>query len=154
MRHIRQSDDIRIDHAYAALSDRAESQLGLERHSQLAGIALGRQYLAGVTIIMVSGELDLATADELEEFVRRVHRAGDQVVMDCTGLNALLRLRQEISRDGGTLRLVGLQREPIRVLRLSGMDRWLPTHDSLEQALTAATGRRHRGTPGGLISST
>ncbi|MEV4363918.1 hypothetical protein [Nonomuraea sp. NPDC049625] len=77
MRHIRPSDDIRIDHAYAALSDRAESQL--------AGIALGRQYLAGVTIIMVSGEPDLATADELEEFVRRVHRAGDEVVMDLAG---------------------------------------------------------------------
>ncbi|MFI9846973.1 anti-sigma factor antagonist [Nonomuraea sp. NPDC051941] len=128
----------------------------------MGGITLRRQYLAGVTIIMVSGELDLATADELEEFVRRVRRAGDEVVMglagtsfmDCTGLNALLHLRQEIGRDGGTLRLVGLQREPIRVLRLSGMDRWLPTHDSLEQALTAATGRRHRGTPGGLIGST
>ncbi|MGW6504080.1 STAS domain-containing protein [Nonomuraea angiospora] len=128
----------------------------------MGGITLRRQYLAGVTIIMVSGELDLATADELEELVRRAYRAGDEVVMDlagtsfmdCTGLNALLRLRLEIVRDDGTLRLAGLQREPLRVLRLSGMDRWLPTHDNLEQALAVATGRRHRGTPGGLIDST
>ncbi|WP_169750292.1 STAS domain-containing protein [Streptosporangium amethystogenes] len=92
-------------------------------------LTLTRQHLPGVTVVTIGGEFDLATADQVEEFVRRTRRPGDQVVidligtrfMDCSGLNVLLRIRHEVGRDGGVLRLAGLQREPVRVLRLTGM---------------------------------
>ncbi|MBE1584057.1 STAS domain-containing protein [Nonomuraea angiospora] len=116
----------------------------------MGGLAFRRQHLPGVTVISVGGELDMTTAGEVEEVIRRAHRAGDDVVidlagtpfMDCAGLNALLRLRQEVGHDGGTVRLVALRREPARVLRLTGTERYLRVHRTLAEALAAATAAR------------
>ncbi|GAB3971198.1 hypothetical protein GCM10029978_045930 [Actinoallomurus acanthiterrae] len=96
-------------------------------------------------MITVGGELDLMTDGELEEFVRRARRRGDQVVvdlagtafMDCSGLSALLRVRREVGCDGGVIRLCAPDRRPARVLRLTGVDRLLPVDASLERSLAA-----------------
>src|SRR4051794_8899858 len=105
-----------------------------------------RHHLGGVTVITVGGELDLVSAGELETFVRRAHRPGDQVVvdltkvgfMDCSGLRALLRVPREVRADGGVIRLAAPQPIPARVLKLTGADRCVPVHASREEALEAA----------------
>ncbi|MFI6743975.1 STAS domain-containing protein [Nonomuraea sp. NPDC050451] len=83
--------------------------------------------------------MDLATAGQAEEFIRLSRRPGDEVVldltgipfMDCSGLTMLWRLHQDAGCDGGAVRLAALQREPARVLRLTGAERRLPIHRTL-----------------------
>ena len=97
-------------------------------------------------MITVGGELDLVTAGELVNFVRRVRRPGDQVVLDlsdvgfldCSGLRALLRVHQEVNREGGECRLAAPQPIAGRVLRITGIDCCVPVHASREEAVDAA----------------
>ncbi|WP_460349999.1 STAS domain-containing protein [Actinoallomurus acanthiterrae] len=116
----------------------------------MGDLTLTRRRLGGVSVIVVGGELDLMTAGQLEDFVRRSRRPGDQVVldltgtafMDCSGLSALLRVRREAGRDGGMVRLATPRRIPALVLRLTGTDRLLPVYASLDQALAVAVSTR------------
>ncbi|MFI6743864.1 STAS domain-containing protein [Nonomuraea sp. NPDC050451] len=116
----------------------------------MGGLTFRRQHLPGVTVISVGGELDMTTAGEVEEAIRRTCQPGDEVVidlagtpfMDCVGLNALLRLRWKVGCSGGTVRLVALQREPARLLRLTGTERYLYVHRNLAEALAVATAAR------------
>ncbi|MGW4967031.1 STAS domain-containing protein [Nonomuraea sp. NPDC004186] len=89
----------------------------------------------------------MATAGEAEEFIRLARRPGDEVLldltgtsfMDCIGLMVLWRLHQDAGCDGGAVRLLALQREPARVLRLTGGEHRLPVHRNFAEALAAAT---------------
>lgn len=111
-------------------------------------LALMRHYLRGVTVITVGGELDLVTAGELEDFVRRTRRPGDELVLDlsdvgfldCSGLRALLRTHHEVSRQGGVSRLAAPQASAGRVLKITGVDRLIPVHATRAEAVDAALG--------------
>lgn len=85
----------------------------------------------GVTCF-VSGEIDLATADELCAHILDAYAAHGAPVtldlsgvtfMDVSGLHVLLRVRARISAsDGaGALRLRGLPRGVLRLLALAGV---------------------------------
>jgi anti-sigma B factor antagonist len=109
-------------------------------------------HLAGVTVISVAGEVDLATADQLQAVLRLVRRPGDRVVLDltctgfldCSALRVLVRAHHEIRADGGMLCLAAPQRGPARVLKVAGIDRHMPVHASVEQALSLATAAARR----------
>jgi len=83
----------------------------------------------GEPTVEVSGELDLASA---EDFATQVgESAGDANVvvldlsgvtfMDSTGLAALIKIRNRLTDRGGDLRLAAASRAVERVLELTGM---------------------------------
>jgi anti-anti-sigma factor len=89
----------------------------------------------GSTVVAVAGEVDVATAGELEAFVRG--RLGDEggvlldlrdvTFLDSSGVRALAAVARHAAEGGGDLRVRGELREPVRqVLELTGMLQILP----------------------------
>ncbi len=96
----------------------------------------------GGAVVHVEGELDMATAPELEETL--VATGFDQrVVIDLTGCTFLdssaLRLLVAAVRDaeaaGGQLELVAPDPGILKVLEISGVDTMLPVHARLDDVL-------------------
>ncbi|HLU34099.1 MAG TPA: STAS domain-containing protein [Natronosporangium sp.] len=84
----------------------------------------------GATTVAVSGDLDLATAAELERKVERLVAGGTNRLVvdlhhvsfcDSAGLNALVRARNRCDAAGGWLRITRPVGEVAEVLRISGL---------------------------------
>lgn len=82
----------------------------------------------GEVVVVLTGELDLASADVLERDVRKLRLAGcDRVVvdlrqvefMDSTGLRLLISLRNTAKREGHRLMVVPGPRQVQRIFDLT-----------------------------------
>jgi len=94
------------------------------------------------TVIHLGGELDLYNADDLRAALgQAIERGQTRVVIDLaevqfvdsTALGVLIEARSKLGADG--LRLAAPQLETRRTLQVSGLDRHLPVHDSVDDAL-------------------
>ena len=106
------------------------------------GLQLEVETAGAHTVLFVTGDLDSATAPDLESFLETRTLSGCTVlevdlagvtIMASAGLGALLAVRRECDRRGIDLRLRGAQRSVARVFDLTGLSpifRWsdLPTH--------------------------
>lgn len=81
-------------------------------------------------VLMLSGELDLAAVDRFLEPARAALRdAGteleidfaDVTFIDSTGLGALVRLREEATGAGKSVRISHPGRQVVRILELTGL---------------------------------
>ena len=82
-----------------------------------------------VTVIAVSGELDLASADQLDKAIRDAEESAtgwividleDLTFMDSTGLSVLLHARRRASENGDRLRFIRSRHEQVtRLLSLT-----------------------------------
>jgi anti-sigma B factor antagonist len=97
-------------------------------------------------VVRLGGELDLYNADEVRAALMDAVESGAQRIVidmsevdfvDSTTLGVLVEVRSKIGRDG--LLLAAPQLETRRTLQVSGLDRHLPVHDSVDEALAAAT---------------
>jgi anti-anti-sigma factor len=86
-------------------------------------------------VLVVSGELDIATVDQLATLARAALDSAASVLVidfsgvtfvDSTGLGALVRIRNEAERNGKRVDLVGVRREVRRVLELTGLSELFP----------------------------
>ncbi len=89
-----------------------------------------RDAAVGVLVVDVSGELDMATAPVVEEFVRRrLDGAGRTLVLDLsavtflgsTGINLLIALRTACEDAGTALRLVANTKVVLRPLEVADL---------------------------------
>ncbi len=89
-----------------------------------------REVTAGVVVVSVAGELDMATVPVLEEYVRL--RAGDAsrvLVLDLsgvtflgsTGINLLIALQADCAAAGAELRLVATTKAVLQPLALTDL---------------------------------
>lgn len=85
--------------------------------------------------LVVSGELDIATVDQLVTQARAALDSTSSALVidfsgvtfvDSTGLGALVRIRNEAERHGKRVDLVGVRREVRRVLELTGLSDLFP----------------------------
>jgi anti-sigma B factor antagonist len=99
----------------------------------------------GAWIMRLGGELDLYNADTLREALREV--AGKQPerlvidlaeveFIDSTALGALIEARATLAGSGSLL-LAAPAHETRRALQVSGLDRHLPVHATVDEALAA-----------------
>jgi anti-sigma B factor antagonist len=97
----------------------------------------------GATVLFLAGELDLYNADELRAALgQAIAAAPSRVVvdlsavefLDSTALGVLIEARGQLGPGG--LRLAAPKLETRRALQVSGLDRHLPVHDTLDDALT------------------
>ncbi|HEY6636170.1 MAG TPA: anti-sigma factor antagonist [Solirubrobacterales bacterium] len=88
----------------------------LEVHSVQVGDSL---------CVLVSGELDLGSADKLEEAIRAAEKATARAIvidltnlrfMDCRGLNVLLRAHTRSQQDGDRIRILPSKYDIVRQL--------------------------------------
>lgn len=100
----------------------------------------------GVAAIQVRGELDLATVGQLEAGVDRALTRGsppllidltDCGFMDCSVVELLINLQVRLGNSGRPRFGVVAQDQPLRLLRLTGLDHEMPVFASLPEALGA-----------------
>lgn len=118
-----------------------------------------RVWQAGqASVFVLCGELDYESAVQLQEAADRVLLVGEggpkAVVIDCAGLdfcdssgiNCLVRMYQWLSARGGVLRMAAMPAPVTRVFTLTGLDRAIPVHATVHEALAAGGGvRQSRG---------
>ncbi|WP_425402482.1 STAS domain-containing protein [Knoellia sinensis] len=98
-----------------------------------------------VTIVTVSGEVDVYTAPQLRSALEESIAAGrtqlvvdleDVGFLDSTGLGVLVgRLKVLKKLDDGWLRVVCTNERILRLFGITGLDRVLPVHESVDAAI-------------------
>lgn len=100
----------------------------------------------GAVVVQLAGELDLYNAEELRAGLAEamVPDPGCVVIdmtevefIDSTALGVLIEAHSRLGHDG--FRLAAPQLGTRRALQVSGLDRHLPVHDTVEQALRSAS---------------
>jgi anti-anti-sigma factor len=98
----------------------------------------------GHTVLEFHGEIDIAAAVEILPVLDRVTtRPGVRLVIDlrrvdffdCSGLRLLYRAQARTAEQGGELRLVCTHPLTLRIMRVTGLNRVLPAHPTLDAAL-------------------
>jgi anti-sigma B factor antagonist len=97
-----------------------------------------------VAVVTVAGELDMATAPQLQQEVSRLVDAGqthlvfdlaDISFCDSTGLSVFVRARNRCQAAGGEVRLAAPQRAVQRILEVSGLVEVLHTYPTVDDAI-------------------
>jgi anti-sigma B factor antagonist len=95
-------------------------------------------------VVVVRGELDLATSPELEEQLRRIWDTGNEQLvidlrelefMDSTGLSIIVKAHQRLTDEGRQLSLVRGSQQVQRLLDLTGVSERLKLVDTPEDIL-------------------
>jgi anti-sigma B factor antagonist len=116
--------------------------------------------LDGVTVVEISGELDLFTAARISGRLAALacSECPDLVLdlrpvafLDCAGLSLLCRLRNRVLARGGRLRLVIRDERLLRLLRLVRLDDAFEVVPDLA-AVLACPGRPRAGENNGAIA--
>lgn len=96
----------------------------------------------GVTVIQVEGDLDLATAPQLEEALVRAGFGGRLIIdlagcsfLDSSAVRVLVSAVRDSEAASGSLALVAPDSGILRVLEISAVNTMLPVHETLEAAL-------------------
>ncbi len=102
----------------------------------------GIEPVGDAVVVHLRGELDLYNAEDMRDGLAQALALGPRRIVidlaevefvDSTALGVLIEARSRIGRDG--LLLAAPQIETRRALQVSGLDRHLPVHDSVEAAL-------------------
>jgi anti-sigma B factor antagonist len=102
-----------------------------------------RRDVAGLTLVTLAGELDLACCSTLRRALRPLPstRMPDLAVdlravtfLDCAAVGVLVAAYRAVRASGGCLRLIGPQHGPARLLDLCRLEGVLCVHDSVEAA--------------------
>ena len=106
-------------------------------------------HVRGTTALAeVRGEIDLQTADLLRTRLTALHAEGHRRLVadfagvlfcDAAGLGALVAVYNLVSAAGGELRLARVRPAQRRLLRVTGLDRVLPLHEDVEDALAGGS---------------
>ena len=98
----------------------------------------------GVTVFDLDGRIDTEGALDLDMTLQAAASAGKhKMVLDMgrvgyissAGLRTLADILTHNREAGGDLKLVGLNRKVLRVLRIIGFDKFFSIYDTLEEAL-------------------
>ncbi|GAB3439680.1 hypothetical protein GCM10027570_04280 [Streptomonospora sediminis] len=97
-------------------------------------------------IVSIEGDLDIATADDLHEHVlSAIDKHGPWLILDLTGLefmdssglNVVISAYRAVKEHGGSLALAAPNERVTKVVRLVGLHRQVPVHNSVSAAVNA-----------------
>lgn len=109
------------------------------------GVATTRLH-GDVVVVSPAGELDLSSSAEFAEAVRRAIGEGAQTVVvdfirvsfvDSAVLSALVAAVRHLAPRGGRVAVVCRDRNVLKVLQVTGVDRMLAVHPSFADAMAA-----------------
>ncbi|MFB4263077.1 STAS domain-containing protein [Nonomuraea sp. GTA35] len=127
----------------------------------MPSLTFSSQYLPGVTVIAVAGEVDITTAHLLADYISRTRRhQGDHVVLDLSevpymstsALPVLLQTHITARRNRASLHLAAPARGPAQLLHVTEVECMLNVHDTVEQAIRAALQAAQPSPVGGGVS--
>ena len=97
------------------------------------------------TVVTVHGEIDVATSPTLRErLIDLVNEGATRLVLDLeavdfldsTGLGTIVSLLKRVRTHGGDLRLVCTEARIRRLFEITGLDKAVPLHPSLDDAIS------------------
>lgn len=100
--------------------------------------------IAGWTVVSVFGEVDVATSPQLrEQLIKLVGDGRVRLVLDLegvdfldsTGLGTIVSALKRVRTHGGDLRLVCTEARITRLFEITGLDKAVPLHRSLDAAV-------------------
>lgn len=100
-----------------------------------------------VAIVSVGGELDMATAPQLQDQIteqldrgrhRLVFDLAELTFCDSTGLSVFVRAKNSCDDAGGEVRVAAPQRGVLRILEVSGLVEILSTYPTVDEAIATA----------------
>jgi anti-sigma B factor antagonist len=106
-------------------------------------LAVSTEQHGEVAVVTVAGELDMATAPQLQQEVNRLVDDGQSHLVfdlagvsfcDSTGLSVFVRARNRCEAAGGEVSLAAPQRAVQRILEVSGLVEVLHTYPTVEEA--------------------
>ncbi|MFJ6675438.1 STAS domain-containing protein [Actinosynnema sp. NPDC091369] len=123
----------------AAVDSPRAGQLGLDV----------RTAAQGVTVVSVSGEVDMLTAPQLRASALQHLDAGSTLVLDLSGVSflgsaglaVLVEASQQAARREAEFRVVAVERAVTRPLAATGLGEVFSVFESVEQALGAGESR-------------
>lgn len=100
----------------------------------------------GIVVVAVSGDLDIVTSKQFDEYLTQARTSDDVLIIDFSGLefidttclSILVRYWKEQTEGGGSLLLAGTRYDYARALWLTGLAQQLPMYDNVAEALAAA----------------
>jgi anti-sigma B factor antagonist len=110
----------------------------------------------GIAVLVLSGDLDIATAGQVPESVARLLREGrSQIVVDLrqvrlidsVGVRALLHIRRRMWRHEGVAAFVCAEEPTGRILRVMGLYGVLHCTEDFDEALARARGSEPQEPP-------
>jgi anti-sigma B factor antagonist len=119
-----------------------------------SGVSLTTRPGRGCTVVQVAGELDMASAPDLQAGLRQaVDNGGDTIVLDLagvrfidsSGLGTIVLTYKELQLRARRLCLAAVQPFLLKVIELTSVDRLVAIYDSVEAAeedLAVADGKR------------
>jgi anti-sigma B factor antagonist len=114
-------------------------------------LKLGHYDKDGVEVVDVEGEIDIYTAPRLRELLIDLVSQGsyqlivnlDQVgFLDSNGLGVLVGGLKRARAHDGSLDLVCTRERILKILRITGLTKVFGIHETVDQAIAAAKGRR------------
>lgn len=108
-------------------------------------LAVHTEQRGDAVVISVAGELDMATAPQLQDHItnllekgrnRLVFDLSDVSFCDSTGLSVFVRAKNSCDEAGGEVRLAAPQRGVLRILEVSGLVEVLQTYSTVDEAVT------------------
>jgi anti-anti-sigma factor len=131
--------------AVAALSDDLREPIAETRRAYSEGFAVAvTRPTEDVYVFALAGELDMASASDLEKSFSAVSIGGRcrvivelsrLTVIDSTGIKALLRFANDVRERGATLLLAAPTAHVSHVFEITGLEAALPLSASLDAAL-------------------
>lgn len=98
-----------------------------------------------VAVVGIAGEFDLAAAPEVKTELSELVDDGvrelvvdmtETTFLDSTALGAIVSAVKRLQSAGGELSLVCTDRSIVRIFEITGLDRVIPLHRSLDDALS------------------
>jgi anti-sigma B factor antagonist len=122
------------------------------RHVENDDLGVSLTHTSGAAaVVTLTGELNLFTSGGLSTATQAA--AGDHahVILDLaavpfcdsSGLNALIILYRKLNGAGGSLSLAAVPERLMRLLHTTGVQRLIPTHPTVDQALESLSTSRH-----------
>jgi anti-sigma B factor antagonist len=107
-------------------------------------LSLSSEQRGAFTVVKVSGNLDLTSRDQFDQYLTQARRDGPRLIIDMsevafmdTGcLAVIMGHYKRLSASGGLI-LAGAQYRPAKALWITGLAYRLPLFDSVDDAIAA-----------------
>jgi anti-sigma B factor antagonist len=110
-----------------------------------AGLDIKTEDVDGVSLIILSGEVDVYSAPKLRETIKDIVEQGKNNVvvdlekvdfLDSTGLGVLVGGLKRVRQQDGELGLICNQEKILRIFRITGLTKVFPIYQSRQDLLT------------------
>lgn len=109
-------------------------------------LSLSSERRGNYTVVSVSGNLDLVTHDQFDQYLTKIRRENSHVIVDMSAvtfmdtgcLAVIIGHWKRLLAGSGELILAGAQYRPAKALWITGLAYRLPLFDSVDEAIAAA----------------